>query len=300
MFLWLSTAAWAIPWWVPDAPTADAVREDLARFWPEGRVEIVVGPHPDGGRGVWYADGTLTLTTAERTWTQPSPDDPATWVVLARSWSQQIAAADAMVVPPPSRKPPPKLDDPDTLDGLRPGAAVRRWEAMFGYQADSDFPFGGPRGAARYRIGYGTLEVGAFVPLGSLYPSWFDGLVDVAGVDALAGLSGALGKPIEFVDPRTFTRDWTAFDIGRSRLGITGVLGAEARTWRSLRRTGAGLGVGVVFGLGYELDVAEKAGVRLLGLLRWDRGVAGLGSSASRLALGGRLDVWVPVARRAE
>lgn len=80
----------ALDWWVPDEAEAAALRAAVGRLWPEGAVDVRVGPWP--GAGVGVRDGRLLLVSEGLSRAAPDPADPATEVVLVRAWSTTVGA----------------------------------------------------------------------------------------------------------------------------------------------------------------------------------------------------------------
>lgn len=93
--------AWALDWWVPDEAEAQALRAALSRLWPDGAVEVRLGPWP--GQGVGVRDGRLLLVAEGTSRAAPDPADAATEVVLVRAWTAAVG------VRRPPRAPGPVL-----------------------------------------------------------------------------------------------------------------------------------------------------------------------------------------------
>jgi hypothetical protein len=265
----LSCPAWAVPWWVPDGPTGAAVRAGLGALWPDAPVEIRVGPPED--LGLSFDGRTLTLRGAGRTWTQEAPDDPATWVVLARSWSQEIASLDAGWIPPAAEPDP----EPDALARPEPR---RRWlDVIVGTRDTLGEPaiLEGPRLGLRARHRRWAVEATVYVS-GATFgdpaqpkhdlrqnATW---RMDTASLQLLLSWSGALGRerrrPI--AGPMLIAGFETRGYVVQHVVGI----GRPSTI-------GGGSVVGPVLGGGLELSWRDVLGVRLWGADRLAFEVAG-------------------------
>ncbi|MCA9490095.1 MAG: hypothetical protein KC621_09230 [Myxococcales bacterium] len=146
MILLLSTVAHAEPLWV-EADQVDAVRATLDALWPDGPLEVLARPDELQGEGLLWVGGLLVWIHEGRAWTERA-EDPATAVLLARSWSR-TPPVDLVELPPAPIAPPPVIEEPDRAEPA--------WLASAGVQA-SDGLDGVRVGGARLA---GQLEVGA-------------------------------------------------------------------------------------------------------------------------------------------
>jgi len=110
--LFLSILLWARPaqaldWWVQDDAQARALEAALVQLWPEHEIHMKLGPPPSMGDAAWIEDGALVLRAADSTRRAEQVNDPATQVVLVRSWLEA-----ELVLPPPSPPSPPQLYGP--------------------------------------------------------------------------------------------------------------------------------------------------------------------------------------------
>lgn len=266
----LSCPVWAVPWWVADAATGEAVRAELAALWPGAPVEIRVGPPEDVGLS--FDGRALTLRGGGRVWTQEAPDDPATWVVLARSWSQQLATLDAGWIP--------RADDEQAPDaGALPSRERREhWlDVLVGTRDTLGEPaiLEGPRLGLRARHRRWAVEATLYVAAATFGDAaqpehlptenvtW---RMDTASLQLLASWSGALGR-----------------DARRLAAGPVLIGGFESRGYVVQRvvgtgrpaMVGGGSAVGPVLGGGLELSWRDLLGGRLWAADRLGFEVAG-------------------------
>ncbi len=101
--LW-TPPAMALDWWVQDEPERQALDAALAELWPIGEVDLRSGEPPAEGDAVWLEQDTLVLRLDGATRRAEQVGDPATQVVLVRSWLE----ASPGLPPPPPPPPPPR------------------------------------------------------------------------------------------------------------------------------------------------------------------------------------------------
>jgi len=111
--LLLSILLWARPaqaldWWVQDDAQARALEAALVQLWPEHEITVKLGPPPATGDAAWVEDGALVLRSADNTRRAEQVNEPATQVVLVRSWLE----AELILPPPPPPPPPPQRYGP--------------------------------------------------------------------------------------------------------------------------------------------------------------------------------------------
>ena len=80
------TTAHALSWWVADEPSAEALRNNLDRYWPEHGITVKVGTPTYQREAIWYAGGELVMVAGDRVRWQATETDWPTQVALVRSW----------------------------------------------------------------------------------------------------------------------------------------------------------------------------------------------------------------------
>lgn len=91
--------ALALSWWVPDEATADALRDNLDRYWPEHDITVKVGTPTYQREGIWYAGGELVMVAGERVRWQAAETDWPAQVALVRSWLREQERPDSGWLP---------------------------------------------------------------------------------------------------------------------------------------------------------------------------------------------------------
>lgn len=84
--LLLPVQALALSWWVPDEGSAEALRNNLDRYWPEHGITVKVGTPTYQREAIWYAGGELVMVAGDRVRWQATETDWPTQVALVRSW----------------------------------------------------------------------------------------------------------------------------------------------------------------------------------------------------------------------
>ncbi len=133
LLLTWASPAWALDWWVEDDSERQALETSLERLWPGHSVELLLGPPPGTGDAVWSEAGTLTLRLAGDARSAEHVTDPATQVVLVRSWLEAGAPQLPPPPPPPATAPDPRAQRALHAPQLLPGASgVRGAELAIG------------------------------------------------------------------------------------------------------------------------------------------------------------------------
>jgi hypothetical protein len=302
--MWWIASAWAVPWWVAE-PESDRLRESLGRYWAGAEVEVAVGAPSPGQDGFWYDGRALRLRRGDRMWSREVPDDPDVWVVVGRSWFEAAPGTPTETwLPPPDRRDPNEAipEDPDLGPPPRP-APVRGWQLLLGWQGDTAFPYGGPRGGARYRSGPFTAELGGATSVAWAYRAanvgygtlpGLDEHVDILSFDASVAVSAGLLPPAAWNQPLEGKPRGARPPTTSG--GFLLIAGFDARVW--LDETNVPIaGVGLLAGPGYEGSFDDQLGLRLIAYILGDRPLA---RTDWYLAVGWRVDVWLPLRGSAE
>ena len=92
-------AALALSWWVPDEGSAEALRDNLDRYWPDHEITVKVGTPTYQREAIWYAGGELVMVAGDRVRWQATETDWPTQVALVRSWLRDRARPTAGWIP---------------------------------------------------------------------------------------------------------------------------------------------------------------------------------------------------------
>jgi len=84
--LLVPSSALALSWWVPDEGSAEALRANLDRYWPDHEITVKVGTPTYQREAIWYAGGELVMVAGDRVRWQATETDWPTQVALVRSW----------------------------------------------------------------------------------------------------------------------------------------------------------------------------------------------------------------------
>jgi len=264
--------ALALPWWVPDEPTAVALDRALADVWPEHPVEVVAGePH---GEGLHYDGTALVLVGPDRVWRQESPPDPRVLALLARSWSRRIASLEADWVPAPPEpvepEPAEEVPAPPRQLGLHLGVGARDAASESGFVEGPRFLIGLQRGPL-----WGELDL--FVAAaGSQWASSLDQTL------AAIAATGTESTEVHYLRDTSTLSVVAGWDPGAARTssaplraGPLLVGGLTARRYlvhtlvldedrfSVVRGDGAGLAAGIALGAGVSAWHRSGVGVRL-------------------------------------
>ncbi len=253
----LPVPALAVDWFVPDSEAAAALGEALEAGWPEPIVQVRIGE--SSGTGIWVEAGQLVFVDGE-TERRADAADLAVQVLLARSWTRDIAVEDMGWAPTEA------LETVKIPTGEAPDEGLWMSGAVGG---GARFPDIGSVASAAAEIGWRwrALRVGSRV-----------------GLSALESLR-ARGDPVHARRPHALAVAWTRVPIG---------------SWEAGFGLGSGLRLGELRSGGsssWFWTLATEAGLRLIsdgGALRPGVALTGSYDTAQR----GWLHDGRPVAKR--